>query len=83
MPSYRKQYKKPWVAVVGIRAEKKTYHLGYFATKEEAVAAEAVFKKANPGPGKAWPSHARIKSIAVRERNAYNRQLNKRINANR
>ena len=66
MPSFRKGYKRPWSAQVNVAREKKTYHLGYFDTKEEAIEAEAEFRKTKQMPGKGWPEHARQKSKAVR-----------------
>ena len=75
MPSYRPRYKKPWAAAVHVRADRKTYHLGYFATREEAEAAEQGFRKCKPGPGKAWPESARQKSKEVRKQKAEERRL--------
>ena len=75
MPTYKPKYKKPWVAVVHVRADRKTYHLGYFHTREQAAAVEDEFRKTRPGPGKAWPESARQKSIEVRKQKAEERRL--------
>jgi len=75
MPAYREKYKKPWVAIVGVRMERKTYHLGYFATREEAAAVEEEFRKTKPMPGKGWPEHARQKSAEVRKQKAEERRI--------
>lgn len=72
---------KPWRAAV--KRSGKVHHLGNYNTMEEAMSVEAQFSKVNPPQPKAWPAHARAKSIRVREQNAYQRQLNKRLNANR
>jgi len=74
MPSFRERQQK-WEARVHVRAERKTYYVGHFATREEAEAAEQGFKKCKPGPGKAWPEHARQKSIEVRKQKAEERRL--------
>ena len=65
MPAQNKsKWGKPWIATV--KRNRKTYWLGSYDTREEAVEVEDAFKQANPGPGKAWPNSARKKSIEAR-----------------
>jgi hypothetical protein len=73
MPSKnRPGHGKPWLA--NVKRNRKTHYIGSFNTREEAVAAEDVFKAANPGMGKGWPKHAQQKSVEVRKQKMLEKQ---------
>ena len=56
---------KPWRALA--KRSGKMHSLGNYDTREEAVAAEDVFKAQHPPKPKRWPDNARTRSVEVRK----------------